>query len=231
MIVTGHQPNYLPYSGFFHKTAMSECLVIVDNVQFVKRGKFGWMNRNKIRTHSGWTWLTVPVLTKGRYHQKILETRINNDVDWRDKHWKSILINYGKSPYFSKYADFFEDLYKKEWEFLADLSETIIRYVLKELLINVKIIKSSQLEAEGKGADLIIDICKKLNADSYVHGKHGQDYISEERFRENGIKCIFQEFVHPVYKQVYEPFIPNMSVIDLLFNCGKDSRQVLTGKL
>ena len=210
---------------------MSECFVIVDNVQFVKRGKFGWMNRNKIRTHSGWTWLTVPVLTKGRYHQKILETRINNDVDWRDKHWKSMVINYKKAPYFSKYADFFEDTYKKEWNLLIDLSETIIRYVLKELLINVKIIKSTQLEAEGKGTDLIIDICKKLDADSYVHGKHGQDYISEERFKENGIRCIFQEFVHPVYEQVYEPFIPNMSVIDLLFNCGPNSRQVLTGKL
>ncbi len=209
---------------------MSECLVIVDNVQFVKRGKFGWMNRNKIRTHSGWTWLTVPVLTKGKYHQKILETRINKDVDWRDKHWKSILINYGKSPYFGMYADFFEGIYKKEWEFLADLSETIIRYVLKELLINVKIIKSSQLEAEGKGTDLIIDICKKLNADAYVHGKHGQDYISEERFKENGIRCIFQDFSQTPYKQVYEPFIPDMSVTDLLFNCGPNSRQVLTGK-
>ncbi len=209
---------------------MSECLVIVDNVQFVKRGKFGWMNRNKIRTHSGWAWLTVPVLTKGKYYQKIFETRINNDIDWRSKHWKSLLINYKKAPYFRTSADFFEEIYKKEWELLVDLNETIIRYILKELLLDVKIVRASQIKAEGKSTDLIIDICKKLNADAYVHGRHGKDYISEERFKENGIRCIFQDFSQTPYKQAYEPFIPNMSVIDLLFNCGTDSRYLLTGE-
>src|SRR3989338_6081487 len=100
MLITGHQPNYIPYAGFFHKIVQAEAFVIVDNVQFVKRGPFGWIHRNKIRTQSGWDWLTVPVITKGKFSQKINETIIDNKMPWRRKHWKTIEFNYRKAPHF-----------------------------------------------------------------------------------------------------------------------------------
>ncbi|MDD5084849.1 MAG: WbqC family protein [Candidatus Omnitrophica bacterium] len=234
MILTGHQPNYLPYLGFFHKIAMSDVFVIVDTVQFVKRGTFGWMHRNKIRTPDGWQWLSLPVLSKGKFTQSILEAKINNATPWRRKHWKTIEQNYKNAPYLPKYAEFFRNAYEKEWEYFAPLSESIIRFLIKALDIKVDILKASELgvspKNEGNGTDLIIELCKKTKADTYLHGPHGRDYINEAKFKENSIKCVYQSFEHPVYNQLYEPFIPNMAIIDLLFNHGEKSLAILTGK-
>ncbi len=230
MIITGHQSNYLPYLGFFHKIISVDTFVFVDTVQYVKRGPFGWMNRNKIRTPEGWQWLTVPVLSKGKYTQLIKETQIDNSKDWSRKHWRSIEVAYRQAPHFSRYSGFFEGLYQTKWEYLADLSEAIIRYVIEQLGIKVEITKTSILGAEGKAADLIIAICEKLGAEAYVHGQHGKDYVDQSKFTRHNIKCIWQDFQHPVYRQLYQPFIPEMSVIDLLFNHGPESLDILRGK-
>jgi len=229
MIIAGHQPNYLSYLGFFHKITMCDVFVIVDTVQYVKRGPFGWINRNKIRTPEGWIWLTVPVLSKGKYTQNIIDTMIDNAKPWEHKHWRSINLSYQKAPYFNLYKDFFQKLYETKWGKLADLNEAVIRYIISALGIKVEITKTSLIKAEGNGTDLIIDMCKKLGADTYVHGKHGKDYIDPSKFADNNIKCIYQEFNHPVYHQVYEPFIPEMSIIDLLFNHGPESLRILIG--
>src|SRR3989338_9424263 len=159
MILSAHQPNYLPYIGFFHKMANSDIFAIWDTVQFVKRGTFGWMNRNRIKTQNGWMWLTVPVLTKGRYEQLIIDTCINNDLPWQRKHWKTIYLNYHKAVYFDKYSAFFEEFYKKRWEKFTDLSETAIRYIAEMLDIKTKIIKCSDLMLNSRGTDLIIAVC------------------------------------------------------------------------
>ena len=135
MLVAVHQPNYLPYCGFIHKAALSDVFVILDSVQFVKGGAFAWQHRNKIRTKDGSMWLTVPVLKKGRHHQSINEVRINNKFAWRRKHWKSIYENYRNTRYFSKYSDFFESVYIKEWERLIDLNVEIINF-LRWILMN-----------------------------------------------------------------------------------------------
>ena len=230
MILTGHQPNYLPYPGFFYKIAQAEVFAIVDTVQFVKRGTFGYQNRAKIRTHQGWIWLTVPVLSKGRYHQIICETRINNRIPWQKKHWRSIKLNYQKAPYFDRYRDFFEKIYQRDWEYLADLNIEIIKYLIEALGIKVKIVKTSDFKPAGKGTDLIIDICQKLEADTYIHGKHGRDYVDQKRFQRANIRSIYQDFQHPEYKQQFEPFVPYMSVIDLIFNYGPESLDIILGK-
>jgi DNA-binding ferritin-like protein len=230
MIASGHQPNYLPYIGFFHKACLCDKFVIVDNVQYVKRGPFGWINRNKIRTSEGWLWLTVPVLSKGKYTQDIMDTMIDNSKPWQHQHWRTISLAYQKAPYFSEHKEFFRKIYETKWEKLDELSEVIIRYLIKALGIKAEIAKSSVIGAEGKGTDLIIDMCKKLGADTYLHGRHGKDYIDESKFADNNIKCLYQEFKHPAYKQVYEPFIEELSVIDLLFNCGPESLSVIKGE-
>lgn len=227
MILAGHQPNYIPYLGFFHKLARCDLFVLVDNVQFVKRGPFGWINRNKIRTHDGWMWLTVPVLTKGKYTQKIVDTEINNLVDWRRKHWRAILLSYGKAPYFHRYSDFLHQIYHRDWEKIAELNETIILYIKELLGIKTRVLRASEIGVQGKATDLIIDMCKRLGADKYLHGKHGKDYIDENKFLENNVECLYQDFQHPVYEQLSNPFIPFMSTIDLLFNKGEESMEIL----
>ncbi|MDI6732401.1 MAG: WbqC family protein [Planctomycetota bacterium] len=235
MLIAGHQPNYLPYPGFFHKASLADTFVIVDVVQYVKRGPFGWINRNRIRTSQGWLWLTVPVKTRGRFHQSIMETEIDNSTDWAKKHLRSIERNYSQAPYFHKYIDFFRQTYQKEWAWLVELNESIIRYLIESLGIKVKIIKASQLQLDYNqsqsrilsGTDLIIEICQKLNCRSYLHGKHSVDYLDNDKLRQHNIKSFIQGFKHPIYKQVYEPFIPEMSVIDLLFNCGEKSLEII----
>ena len=193
MILAGHQPNYLPYIGFFHKIAHCDQFVIVDNVQYVKRGPFGWINRNRIRTPQGEQWLTVPVLNKGKYHQLIMETKINTSEPWARKHWKSLLVNYKKAPHFEKYADFFDETFnKRTWEDFTALSRHMIEYLMKALGIEKPVKLSSELQAEGKGDELIIDMCVKTGADTYLHGKHGKDYIDESKFEQAKIRSQFQ---------------------------------------
>jgi len=225
MILAGHQPEYLPYIGFFSKIMHCETFVIVDHVQFNKKT---WQNRNRIRTKDGWMLLTVPVLTKDKFEQPINEVRINNALDWGRKHWRSIYLNYGKAPFFSAYRDFFEQLYARKWEKLADLNETIIRYIIQELDINVKIVKSSDFNPQGRKTELLIEMRKKLGADTYLSGEGGRAYVDESKFREQNLNHLFLNFSHPTYTQQFEPFIPYMSVVDLLFNHGSErSKQII----
>ena len=231
MILTGHQPNYLPYLGFFHKIYRCDVFVIADNVQWVKRGPFGWVSRNKIRTPDGWRWLTVPVLVKGRFTQKIMETKINNTLPWARKHWGSLKTHYGKAPYFSQYADFFDEAYnRRHWEFFVDLSAHMILYLMKALGVERPVKKSSELKAEGKGDEWIIDMCRKGGADAYLHGMHGKDYIDVKKFEAAKIRCLYDNFQHPVYRQQFQPFISHLAVVDLLFNHGPESLAILLGE-
>ena len=231
MLLTGHQPNYLPYLGFFHKIYHADLFVIVDNVQFVKRGPFGWVNRNKIRTQEGDSWLTVPVLVKGKFHQSIKDTKINTTLPWARKHWGTLAGNYSKAPYFAQYADFFDETYnKKKWESFCELSIHMILFLLKALGIQKPVKVSSEMGAQGKGDELILDMCDKTGSDAYLHGKHGQDYIDEEKFKQRKIQCVYQNFEHPVYRQQHSPFISHLSVVDLLFNHGGGSLEILLSK-
>lgn len=228
MLIAGHQPNYLPYCGFFHKIAYCDIFVIVDTVQFVKRGPFGWQHRNRIRTKDGWAWLTVPTLTRGRYHQKINEAEICNDIDWQRKHWRSIYLNYKRAPYFNKYSDFFDHIYnKKKWDKLVDLNMEIITYVLKALKIERRVVLCSKLGIRNEGSQLLVDICKKFDSDAYLSGTHGRDYIDNDVIKNNNLKVLYQNFDHPVYEQGYDDFIPNLSVIDLLFRAGDNAIDML----
>jgi hypothetical protein len=238
MLVTGHQPNYLPYIGFFHKVSLADIFVIVDVVQYVKRGPFGWINRNRIRTPQGWIWLTVPVRTKGKFHQSIMETEIDNSIPWARKHLKSIERNYQNTPYFRKYFEFFQEAYHRQWLLLSELNEVIIRYIIEQLGIKTMIVKASELELDyhppdadskndSSATDLIIQICRKLNSDFYLHGKHGQDYVDENVMKLSNVTSCFQDFQHPVYKQRHASFMPEMSTIDLLFNYGDKSMEII----
>jgi len=224
MILTAHQPTYLPWLGLFHKIAISDEYCFFDDVQYLVRD---WNNRNKIKTANGDIWLTVPVLNKGYLDKKIREIEINNSLNWRDKHWKSIYLSYKKAPYFNLYSDFFEDVYKKDWLYVTDLCEYMMKWLLKELKINVKYYKASELNFEGYKSSLVLDMCKNLNADTYIFGKLGADYVDVESFTKENVNIYIQEYKHPEYNQLWGGFKSNMSIIDLLFNMGPNSLDIL----
>lgn len=228
MIVTGHQPNYLPYPGFFEKIARADLYVVVENVQFVKRGPFGWIHRNRIKSGREWDWLTIPVLTKGKFTQTIRETRINNAEPWARKHWRTLEWNYKKAPHFARYADPLRAVYEKKWDWLWELNTEFIRVLLDLLEIRTPVKISGDLGVEGHATDLVLDLCRKTGATTYLSGKHGRDYLETGKFDAAGIGLRFQEYTVPTYSQTPpEPFVSGLSVIDLLFNCGPDSRRLI----
>lgn len=225
MILTAHQPVYLPWIGLFHKIALADSFCYFDNVQYQIKDFNG---RNKIKTAQGPIWLTVSVKAKGYRDKKIQEIEIDNSQNWRKTHFKSIYLNYKKAPFFENYADFFENVYiKKEWKYLSDLNEYMLKWFLKELDIKVEYSKASEQNFEGYKGELVLDMCKKLNADLYIFGALGKDYANEKKFIENGVKIYFQDYKHPVYPQLYGKFEPYMSIIDLLFNCGHKSKDII----
>lgn len=229
MLLTGHQPNYLPYLGFFHKIAQADHFTIVDNTQFVKRGPFGWIHRNKIRTADGWMWLSVPVHTKGRFTQSIRETTIRADQPWARKHWRAIEHNYRKAPHFARYAEPLRAAYEREWTSLADLNIALIRLLLGFLGIERPITIAGEAGIDGTATGLVIALCRAAGTAEYLSGVHGRDYLDAAMLREAGVTVRFQEFSHPTYPQCQPgEFVPNLSVLDLLFNVGPDSRAVLT---
>ncbi|OGF45868.1 MAG: hypothetical protein A2231_07075 [Candidatus Firestonebacteria bacterium RIFOXYA2_FULL_40_8] len=226
MKLSVHQPQYIPWLGYFDKIAKSDAFVFLDNVQYKKRE---FQNRNKIRTKEGFLWLTVPVMTKGKYDQLIRGVEIDNTENWRKDHFEALRHNYSKAPYYGEHEEFLKNVYSKEWTKLAELNEHIIRYILNYLEIAVPLYTESKLDIEGFKTERLVNICKKLKADVYLSGQGAKDYIEEEKFTAAGIKLEYQEFLHPEYSQVYPGFESRLSILDLLFNKGKESVKIFKG--
>ena len=223
MIVAIHQPNYLPWIGFFDKMNKCDKFIILDNVQYVDRL---YQQRTRIKTPKGWMWLTVPVKHKYELKPDIKDILIDkNDGKWKKKHWKSLLMNYSKAPFFEENKDAFNRLYEREWERLVDLNEQIIKSIAQILGIKVEFERASRLPVNGKKTELLISICKSVGATAYLSGPTGRDYLGEKRFEEEGIKLLYQDFNHPLYPQLWGEFLPNMSVVDFIFNQGLESRK------
>ena len=219
------QPGYLPWLGFFEQLYKSDVFVIYDDVQYDKNG---WRNRNRIKTPQGIQWLTVPVLTKGQQKPLLRELKINNVLNWRRKHLTAIKTNYSKAIYFKKYIDLFEEVYSMEWESLVELDMKLIKMICKVLKLEREIVFSSNLKIQGDRIERLIKICKKFGADTFYEGAAGRNYINDKIFLKNGITVEYQDYVHPVYNQLYGQFQPYLSIIDLLFNEGEKSLQILT---
>jgi len=228
MIVAIHQPEYLPWLGFFKKMMNVELFVFLDDVQFRKKG---WQNRNRIRINDGTTLLSIPVHTHS--YPKINEVTIDNEKNWSIRHKKSILYNYARAPYFDEIKDFVESIFEKKFQYLVDLNTEIIKFIMNELEIKSKIVFSSELEISKKGSDRVLDICKAVGADHYITGTFwAESNLRVEEFKKSNIDVEFQKFQHPIYKQIHGEFIPEMSIIDLLFNEGrKEAKKILQNSI
>ena len=221
MIVGIHQPNYLPYLGFFDKMAKSDLFVIYDDAQFEK-GDF--QHRNRIRIYHGWKWLTVPVEKK---HIPINEIRIKKEVatwkgvKWSEAHFKDIRDNYMDTPYYRTYEKGIKRIYEKRYDLLLELNMELINFLMKAFGIDVEIVFSSEFGFTSKSTERLVEIVEALGGNTYLSGPTGRDYLDVSLFERKGIKVEFQDFKHPVYKQRYEGFVPNMAAIDALFNVEK----------
>ncbi|MFC1807280.1 WbqC family protein [Candidatus Omnitrophota bacterium] len=227
MIVAAHQPMYMPWLGFFHKWLKSDLFVFLDDVEYISRDFF---NRNMIKTDQGGAWLSVPISHQSNERPYINEVKINNGHNWFKKHWGSLRFYYGKAQYFDRYREFFEQIYNKEWDDLLSLNVTLLKFFSNELKVNVDTTYSSSMNITEKATRRLINICKKVGADTYLSGIGAKAYLETELFDQEGIRLVFQEFQHPVYPQLFGDFIPNMSVTDLLLNCGpEDSSNIIKG--
>jgi hypothetical protein len=220
MILSGHQAAYLPWLGYFHKIALCDVFMVVDDTQYERRS---FTNRNKIKTNNGELMLSVPMKIKGNYKTSTKDLLIDNSNDWRKKHWKSIFLAYQKAPFFEEVIDWLEPFYREEWTNLVDLTYRMNLEFMKRLGIDRKVVLQSELGVNGVKQDLVMDMCRRMGADVYISGVFGKDYIDVEYFSSNGIRMYFQEYSHPTYSQLHGDFLPYMSCLDLLMNVGERS--------
>lgn len=215
MIITAHQPAYLPWLGYFDKILKSDIYVFMDTVQYEDRS---FINRNKIKTSQETMWLSVPVKSKGYRKTNLLSMEIDNSQNWRKKHLNAIWLNYKKAARFEELYPRLEKLYLSKHDLLIDLCYEQLLFWLGEMGISKKIVHLSELEINSSKSDLILDICKALQAKQYISGALGKNYLEEEAFAREGIEIIYQDYRHPVYPQLWGDFVPNMSILDFWMN-------------
>ena len=221
-IISIRQPGYIPYLGFFKKIESVDAFVFLDDVQY-SRGD--WDNRNKIRTIDDSMWLTIPILNKSG--ELLNQVKIDYSKDWVYKHISAIEFNYENTSFFNSYWKDIKSILEKPYNKLFDLNIKLINYFISVLQIETKTILSSDLDIDSKGSKKLLDICKELNADTYLSGELGINYLDVNIFKNENIQIIFEKFKHTQYIQKYLEFIPNMSIIDLLFNEGENSINIL----
>jgi WbqC-like protein family len=225
MIVAIHQPNFMPWPGFFHKMMVADVFIYLDKVQYVKNAL---SNRNKIKTSHGARYLTVPVQVTS-HRDAYDRVRIDQSAKsrWVKKHLKTLAFAYQKAPYYTKYFPGLEALYLKSWDRLIDLNLALIRYVADCMNIQTETCLESEIKGSGSGTERLISLCKNIGASVYLSGD-GSPYLNEDLFLEEGIQLRYQRFAYPAYPQINGDFISHLSIIDLLFNCGSRSKDIIS---
>lgn len=219
------QSNYIPWKGYFDLIYCVDEFIIYDDMQFTKRD---WRNRNKIKTPNGLQWLSVPVLSKGKFHQKINETKINGN-QWQKDHWNTLTRNYSRARFFEEISKWLKPLYlERDYSFLSDLNRTFIDAICSYLNIKTKISSSSDYELTGDKTARLANLCKQACGTEYISGPAAKEYIDEGVFKSLGIKLTWFNYSgYKPYHQLWGAFCHDVSILDLLFNCGQDFTKYL----
>lgn len=222
------QPGYLPWLGFFDQLRRSDIFVLYDDVQYDKNG---WRNRNRIKSAAGAPhWLTVPVHVRN-LEQRVLETEIDNRQPWARKHIGTIRQFYAKAPYLKCYLPELEELLTgRQWEVLVDLDEAVVAVLCRWLGIERQMVRSSTLNVPGERSERLLNFCLHFGARRYLSGNAAQSYLDLNLFAGHGIEVEWQDYRHPIYRQQHGPFIPYLSALDLLLNCGENSASIIIGR-
>ncbi|SEH11032.1 WbqC-like protein family protein [Natronorubrum sediminis] len=219
-----HQPNYLPWLGYFHKIQTSDVFVFLDDVEYTSSS---WINRNKIKTPDGWSWLTVPVAGSSG---EISSVDIAND-DWRDTHRKSLRQNYGKASAFEEWWPIFDDVYAQSWDSLCELNIHLVRTIADHLDLECTFVRSSELDVDASKTDRIVRLCEEVDADRYFSGTGARSYLEHDRFEDADIALEYQSVTHPRYEQRFDEFVPQLSIADPLLNVGSAETTELLAQL
>ena len=219
------QSNYIPWKGYFDSINIVDEFVLYDDMQFTRRD---WRNRNQIKTRDGVKWLTIPVEVKGKYFQKINETRIS-EPEWGEKHWNTILHNYSKAKYFNDYKKLLEELYlNNKEEYLSKVNYNFLKAICEILGIKTKMIWSDEFNLLEEKTERLVDICKARGATDYYSGPAAKAYMNEELFERENIKVHYFDYSgYPDYNQLYGDFTHAVSIIDLIFNEGPNSTKFM----
>lgn len=232
MIVAIHQPHFLPWLGYLHRMAQVDLFVLLDHVQFERRN---YQNRTMIRMNGEPRWLTVPVLQRSQ-KERILDKEVDNRPDgskaWGASHSATLRHAYGRAPFFAEYAGAFEALFARPWQRLVDLDQASLDLLREAFGIHTALARSSELAVEGARGDLILSICRAVGARTLLAGLGGsRGYLDTQAFARAGMEIRYHDFVHPEYPQCgAAPFSRGLSAIDLLFNAGPASRELLLGR-
>ena len=221
------QPSYIPWRGYFHQIARADVFIFYDDVQY---DKHGWRNRNRIKTHQGGQWLTIPVHTKGVVveNMPINEIEIAWEQPWSEKHWRAIQQTYSKAPYFKDYAPWLEEVFQRRPTLLADFTIPLTIEIAQRLgNCHTRFLRSSEMTASGHKTDRLIQILTQVGATHYISGPSAKDYIEEEKFNAAGITLEYMVYNYPEYPQLYPPFDPYVTVLDLLFMAGEAAAQYI----
>ena len=225
MIVSVHQPQYLPWLGYFDKIDRADAFVLLDTVQYKKNE---WQNRNRIKTAQGPQWLTVPVTY--RYPQLICEVGVNDRERWQHRQQQALATNYRRAPYWGCLEGFFEEIFSWSWATVAELNIRVVKGLAAMLGIATPIHVASELGSFPEDPDeRLIALTKHLGAATYLAGSGGRDYMDLTKYERAGVEVLFQEYRHPRYGQLFGEFEPNMSIIDLIYNHGEASLPILRG--
>ena len=219
------QSNYIPWKGYFDLINSVDEFILYDDMQYTRRD---WRNRNKIKTKDGSKWITIPVQVKGKYYQKIRETVID-DPQWNRTHWESIRQNYFRAKYFSEYQGIFEELYMScQYSWLSKINYHFIIGICQILGITTQITWSMNYKlVEGK-TERLVNLCKQAGAIEYISGATAKNYIDENLFLREGIKIIYIDYSnYPEYNQLFPPFDHAVSIIDLIFNQGRNATKFM----
>ena len=214
------QPSYIPWRGYFHQIAKADVFVFYDDVQYDKRG---WRNRNRIKTPHGPQWLTIPVHSQGAqtHHIPINEIPICWDNHWNKDHYLTLESAYAKAPFFQRYKPLLQDFYTREPELLADFTIDTTLALARALGIKgTEFLRASSLDVAGSKTDRLIQILSLLGADHYISGPSARDYVEAHKFEAAGIRLEYMHYDYPDYPQLYPPFDPQVSILDLMLMTG-----------
>jgi hypothetical protein len=235
MIVAIHQPNFLPWLGYFDRMVDSDLFVLLDHVQFERRN---YQNRMLIRVEDQERWLTVPVVQLSQ-KEKLIDKRVDNPADlsgnrwWGPNSFNTLRYAYRKAPFFDTYAPRLREIFATRWEKLVDLNFATLDFMREALEITTPMVRSSTLQVEGQRSGLLLNICRNVGASAFLGGMGGsRTYLDHDAFAATGMGVKWQDFRHPVYPQCgAAPFIKGLSALDLLFNCGPRSGEILRAKV
>ncbi len=221
-----HQPHYMPGPGYFHTMASADLFVFLNDVQFEKNE---WQNRNRIRNAKSWQWLSVP--TTYKFPQKLNEVQVDFTRNWQKNHLHSLDACYGTTPFYKKYIPMFAEFYCALASKIDRINIDSVRLLAGIMGITTETVISSDYGFKGESTERLVNICKHFKATAYLADADGRDYLDVSLMKEAGISVTFQEFKCPVYPQHWSTgprdFVPDLSAIDLIFNCGPHCRDII----